>query len=52
MLRDRLGPLGVPVLYGFPCSHAPYRATLPLGVPVTLDADAGTLAVLQAACSS
>ena len=50
ILRDRLGPLGVPILYGFPCGHTPLRATLPLGIPVTLDADAGTLTVLEPAC--
>ena len=50
ILRDRLGPLGVPMLYGFPCGHTPLRATLPLGIPVTLDADAGTLTVLEPAC--
>jgi len=50
VLHERLAALGVPVLYGFPCGHTPWRATLPLGVPVTLDADAGTVAVLEAAC--
>ena len=49
VLRDRLGGLGIPVLYGFPCGHTPPRATLPLGVTVTLDADAGALTVLEAA---
>jgi muramoyltetrapeptide carboxypeptidase len=50
ILRERLGGLGVPIVYGFPCGHTPWRATLPLGVPVTLDAAAGTLAVLEPAC--
>lgn len=50
VLADRLGPLGVPVLYGFPCGHTQWRATLPLGIPATLDADAGTLTLLEAAC--
>ncbi|HLZ73258.1 MAG TPA: LD-carboxypeptidase [Dehalococcoidia bacterium] len=50
VLLDRLGGLGVPVLYGFPCGHTPYRATLPLGVRCRLDTAAGTLTLLDAAC--
>lgn len=50
VLRDRLAPLAIPILYGFPCGHTPWRATLPLGLPATLDADAGTLTILEAAC--
>jgi muramoyltetrapeptide carboxypeptidase len=50
ILRDRVAPLGIPVLYGFPCGHTPWRATLPLGVEVELNADAGTLTVLEPAC--
>ncbi|HEY7295762.1 MAG TPA: LD-carboxypeptidase [Dehalococcoidia bacterium] len=51
VLLDRLGLLGVPLLYGFPCGHTPYRATLPLGVRCCLDAAAGTLTLLDAACT-
>ena len=43
LMVDRLGPLGVPVLEEFGVGHVPSSPTLPLGVPVTLDADAGTL---------
>lgn len=50
VLADRLGHLGVPVVYGFPCGHTRFRATLPLGLPVTLDADTGTLTILEPAC--
>jgi muramoyltetrapeptide carboxypeptidase len=49
VLEDRLGALGVPVLYGFPFGHGNLFATLPLGVQATLDADARTLAVVEAA---
>ncbi len=49
VLSEWLAPLGIPVLYGFPCGHGPHRATLPLGVPVRLDAEAGSLTVLEAA---
>lgn len=49
VLLDRLGPLGVPLLYGFPCGHTAHRATLPLGVRARLDVAAGTLTPLEAA---
>jgi len=52
VLDDLMAPLGVPVLYGFPCGHGPHRATLPLGVQVRLDADHATLAVLESALSA
>jgi muramoyltetrapeptide carboxypeptidase len=45
VLENRLGPLGVPVLYGLPLGHGKHLATLPLGVTCTLEADARTLAV-------
>jgi muramoyltetrapeptide carboxypeptidase len=45
VLEHRLGPLGVPVLYGLPLGHGTHLATLPLGVTCTLDADARTLTV-------
>jgi len=50
ILEDRLGALGIPIVYGFPCGHTPFRATLPLGVRATLDADACTLDLLDPAC--
>lgn len=50
VLADRLGGLGVPVLYGFPCGHAQWRATLPLGARAELDAAARSLTILDAAC--
>jgi muramoyltetrapeptide carboxypeptidase len=43
LLVDRLAPLGVPVLNEFGFGHVAASPTLPLGVPVTLDADRGTL---------
>lgn len=47
VLQELLAPLGVPVLYGFPCGHSRYRATLPLGTMVELDATAGSLTALE-----
>src|SRR5262249_4836173 len=40
VLENRLGDLGVPVLYGLPLGHGKHLATIPLGVTCTLDADA------------
>lgn len=49
VLEERLEPLGVPVLYGLPLGHGKHLAALPLGVTCTLDADARTLTVDEAA---
>lgn len=43
LLRERLAPLGVPVLAEFGFGHRPAQLTVPLGVTATLDADARTL---------
>jgi muramoyltetrapeptide carboxypeptidase len=45
VLEERLGPLGVPVLYRLPLGHGKHNAVLPLGVMATLDADVRTLAI-------
>ncbi|MCS0638518.1 LD-carboxypeptidase [Streptomyces sp. LP05-1] len=42
-LLDRLGGLGVPLVEHFGFGHGPTSLTVPLGVPATLDAGAGTL---------
>ncbi|MDB4949678.1 MAG: putative muramoyltetrapeptide carboxypeptidase [Gemmatimonadetes bacterium] len=49
VVRERLGPLGVPIAFGFPFGHIDETWTLPEGVPARLDADAGTLEVLEPA---
>jgi muramoyltetrapeptide carboxypeptidase len=49
VLEERLGSLGVPVLYGLPLGHTKHLAALPLGVTCTLDADARTLTVEEPA---
>ncbi len=46
---DRLGGLGIPVLAGLRFGHVPDKATLPIGVAAELDADAGTLTLLEPA---
>jgi muramoyltetrapeptide carboxypeptidase len=52
VLAERLGGLGIPVLAGLPVGHGARNAALPLGAPVTLDADARTLRVLAAGAPS
>jgi muramoyltetrapeptide carboxypeptidase len=46
---DRLGRLGIPVLAGLCFGHVPDNATLPVGAMAELDADAGTLTLLEPA---
>ncbi|AVT33554.1 LD-carboxypeptidase [Plantactinospora sp. BC1] len=48
VLAERLGDLGVPVLGGLPIGHGVGQLTVPVGVPATMDADAGTLTVTSA----
>lgn len=49
VVRDALGGLGIPVATGFPFGHIDDNWTLPVGVRARLDADAGTLALLEPA---
>lgn len=43
VVLDLLGPLGIPILGELGFGHGPDPVTVPLGVSVELDADAGTL---------
>jgi muramoyltetrapeptide carboxypeptidase len=43
VLAEHLSALGVPVLGGLPIGHGKDQLAVPVGVPATLDADAGTL---------
>lgn len=45
LMADRLRPLGVPVAWELGFGHCPAQPAIPLGVPATLDAGAGTLTV-------
>jgi muramoyltetrapeptide carboxypeptidase len=47
--RDHIAPLGKPAIVGFPFGHEPNPLTLPLGCRAELNADAGTLTVLESA---
>ena len=49
MLADRLGGLGVPVVEEFGFGHCESALTVPLGVAADLDADAGTLTLVEPA---
>ncbi|RSN61042.1 LD-carboxypeptidase [Amycolatopsis sp. WAC 04182] len=46
LMLDRLGPLGVPIVWDFGVGHVPASPTIPLGARATLDTDAGTLLIL------
>ena len=43
LMRDRLGALGVPVLWGLEFGHCAAQLTLPLGVAAMLDTERGSL---------
>lgn len=49
VLDDHVKPLGVPAYYGAMLGHISKQFTLPLGVDVELDADAGTIRMLEPA---
>jgi muramoyltetrapeptide carboxypeptidase len=51
VLTERLLPLKVPMITGLPFGHVPYNATLPMGLPVTLDANRGDLVITEPAVS-
>lgn len=45
VLERHLAPLGIPVLYKLPLGHGKHLASIPLGVPATMDADARSLTI-------
>jgi muramoyltetrapeptide carboxypeptidase len=49
VFRERLLPLGIPIVTGLPFGHVRHNATLPLGAQVLLDGEAGDLVILEAA---
>jgi muramoyltetrapeptide carboxypeptidase len=51
IVMDRVGDLGVPTVTGFPFGHMKTMLTVPLNVYAELDADAGTLNLLESACA-
>lgn len=49
VLRDRFGNGGKPAITGLSFGHIEQKLTLPVGIRATLDADAGTLTIDEAA---
>ncbi len=50
VIREYVSPLHCPVVANFPVGHVPKNATLPHGVMVELDADRGTLKLVEEPC--
>jgi muramoyltetrapeptide carboxypeptidase len=51
VLRKRLGALQVPAWHRAPIGHAEAQFTLPLGIEAEIDADKGTIRLMEAAVS-
>ncbi len=51
VLRERLLPLQIPVVTGLPFGHVPMNATLPVGIRAELDANRGSLRLLESGVS-
>jgi muramoyltetrapeptide carboxypeptidase len=51
IVADRLGDLEIPILAGFAVGHEGVNRTLPVGVPVHLNTDIGSLAFTAPALS-
>jgi muramoyltetrapeptide carboxypeptidase len=51
VVRMRCEPLGIPVIRGLMIGHVQDKTVVPIGLPAKLDADAGTLQLLEAAVS-
>ncbi len=49
VLADHIGPLGVPAWYGSMIGHIADKFTVPLGINAEIDADAGTIKLLESA---
>lgn len=49
LMRDRLEPLGVPVLWGLEFGHCAAQLTVPLGLPAQLDTEGGVLRLIEPA---
>lgn len=47
VLTDRFGDMNIPIAYGLPIGHIDENATLPLGVPVTVNASELTVKILK-----
>lgn len=50
IVQERLGGLGIPMIFDYPFGHCKNMLSLPLGIRARLDADAGTLTYLENLC--
>lgn len=51
IFRDRLGGLGIPMIFDYPFGHKPNQLSLALGIRARLEAEAGTLTYLESLCA-
>jgi muramoyltetrapeptide carboxypeptidase len=49
LLRERITPLGIPAISGVNIGHIKNKVTMPIGARATVDADAKTLTITEAA---
>jgi muramoyltetrapeptide carboxypeptidase len=49
VLREHIEPLGIPAFSGSMIGHIEEQFTIPLGIPVEIDATAGTILMLEPA---
>ncbi|MFK8005101.1 MAG: LD-carboxypeptidase [Saprospiraceae bacterium] len=49
MFEDRLGHLGIPIIYGLSLGHIKNHMTLPVGIEAKIDADKRTVTLLERA---
>jgi muramoyltetrapeptide carboxypeptidase len=49
VMKDRLGNLGVPVVYGLSFGHIKHQFTLPIGIEAAFDTDGGMITLLERA---
>jgi muramoyltetrapeptide carboxypeptidase len=52
VFEEHLEPLGIPIVHNLPLGHGDHLCTIPLGVTATVDADARTLVIEEAALAA
>ncbi|MCB0825092.1 MAG: LD-carboxypeptidase [Armatimonadetes bacterium] len=51
IIRDRVANLGIPAMMDFPFGHMKTMLSIPFGVQAEMNADSGTLKILESHCS-
>ncbi|HLO97385.1 MAG TPA: LD-carboxypeptidase [Fimbriimonas sp.] len=51
IVKERLGPLGLPTMLHFPFGHAKAMLSLPMGIRARMDANNGTLSYTESLCN-